>query len=187
MVEEHLGSVRSNDSIGRIAGMRRHPCPWCVPLEEETMRIGVGNDHVALVYKEEISRHLREQGHDIVDYGTDSPEPTDYALWGERVAEAVASGEVERGIVICGTGEGIGIAANKVPGIRCCICSEPFSARLSRQHNDANMLAFGARVVGIEVAKMIVDEWMSAEFLGGRHQRRIDLISHIEQKTRASR
>ena len=95
---------------------------------------------------------------------------------------AVASGEVERGIVICGTGEGIGISANKVRGIRCCICSEPFSAKLSRQHNDANMLAIGARVVGIELANMIVDEWLSAQFEGGRHQRRIDLIADIERR-----
>ena len=122
------------------------------------MRIGIGNDHAGLDYKVEISRHLKELGYDVVDYGTDSPESTDYAIWGEKVANAVASGEVERGIVICGTGEGIGISANKVRGIRCCICSEPFSAKLSRQHNDANMLAIGARVVGIELANMIVDK-----------------------------
>ena len=146
------------------------------------MRIGIGNDHAGLDYKVEISRHLKELGYDVIDYGTDSPESTDYAIWGEKVADAVASGEVERGIVICGTGEGIGISANKVRGIRCCICSEPFSAKLSRQHNDANMLALGARVVGIELAEMIVDEWLVAEFQGGRHQRRIDLIADIERR-----
>ena len=146
------------------------------------MRIGIGNDHAGLDYKVEISRHLKELGYDVIDYGTDSPESTDYAIWGEKVADAVASGEVERGIVICGTGEGIGISANKVRGIRCCICSEPFSAKLSRQHNDANMLAIGARVVGIELANMIVDEWLSAQFEGGRHQRRIDLIADIERR-----
>lgn len=151
-------------------------------MQEEAMRIGIGNDHAALDLKREVSRHLCELGHEVVDYGTDSPESTDYAIWGERVAKAVAAGEVERGVVICGTGEGIGIAANKVRGIRCCICSEPFSARLSRQHNDANMLAFGARVVGVGLAEMIVDEWMSAEFEGGRHQRRIDQIAEMERK-----
>lgn len=146
------------------------------------MRIGIGNDHAGYEYKLEVKRHLEEQGHEVVDYGTDSPESTDYAIWGERVARAVVAGEVERGIVICGTGEGIGMAANKVRGIRCCICSEPFSARLSRQHNDANMLAFGARVVGVGLAEMIVDEWVSAEFEGGRHQRRIDQIAAIEAR-----
>ena len=146
------------------------------------MRIGIGNDHAGYEYKLEVKRHLEEQSHEVVDYGTDSPESTDYAIWGERVARAVVAGEVERGIVICGTGEGIGMAANKVRGIRCCICSEPFSARLSRQHNDANMLAFGARVVGVGLAEMIVDEWVSAEFEGGRHQRRIDQIAAIEAR-----
>ncbi len=147
------------------------------------MKIGIGNDHTAVEYKNEIKLFLEESFNcDVVNYGTNSTESFDYPIAGETVANAVASGEVDRGIVICGTGLGISLAANKVNGIRCCVCSEPFTARLSRQHNNANMLAFGARVVGLEMAKMIVDEWMKAEFLGGRHQRRIDMITEIERR-----
>ena len=145
------------------------------------MKIGIGNDHTAVEYKNVIKEHLEAQGYEVVNYGTDSTESCNYPEMGETVANAVASGEVERGIVICGTGEGIGISANKVDGIRCCICSEPYSALLSRQHNNSNMLAFGARVVGIEMAKMIVDAWMDGEFQGGRHQVRVDMISDIEK------
>lgn len=146
------------------------------------MKIGIGNDHTAVAYKDAIKEHLEEQGHEVVDFGTNSTERFNYPVAGEAVANAVVAGEVERGIVICGTGEGIGISANKVDGIRCCICSEPYSAKLSRQHNDSNMLAFGARVVGIEMAKMIVDAWMGAEFEGGRHQVRVDMIADIERR-----
>lgn len=146
------------------------------------MRIGIGNDHVAFDYKTEIASYIQEtRGFEVVDFGTDGTERTDYPIYGQAVANAVASGQVDRGIVICGTGVGIGIAANKVNGIRCCTCSEPYSARLSRQHNDSNMLSFGARVVGIELAKMIVDEWLDAEYEGGRHQRRIDMLARIEK------
>lgn len=145
------------------------------------MKIGIGNDHSAVEYKNVIKEHLEAQGYEVVNYGTDSTESCNYPEMGEAVANAVAAGEVDRGIVICGTGEGIGISANKVDGIRCCICSEPYSALLSRQHNDSNMLALGARVVGIELAKMIVDVWMSGEFEGGRHQIRVNMISDIEK------
>ena len=147
------------------------------------MKIGIGNDHTAVAYKEEITRHIKEvYGYEVVNYGTDSNESYDYPLAGETVANAVAHGEVDLGIIICGTGIGISLAANKVRGIRCAVCSEPYSAKLSRQHNNSNMLAFGARVIGIELAKMIVDSWLTAEFEGGRHQRRVDMIHAIEMK-----
>lgn len=147
------------------------------------MRIGIGNDHTAVEYKQIISDYIREKyGYEVVNYGTDTSESYDYPLAGEKVANAVASGEVDLGIAICGTGIGISLAANKVRGIRCAVCSEPYSAMLSRQHNNSNMIAFGARVIGIEMAKMIVDCWLTAEFQGGRHQRRVDLIHAIEDR-----
>lgn len=147
------------------------------------MKIGIGNDHAAVEYKQLIAKHITEKyGYEVVNYGTDSSESFDYPVAGEAVGRAVASGEVDLGILICGTGIGIGIAANKVKGVRCATCSEPFSAKLSRMHNNSNILSFGARVVGVELAKMIVDEWLNAEFEGGRHQRRIDMIKAIEEK-----
>lgn len=144
------------------------------------MKLGIGNDQAAYDMKLEIMQYLESLGHEVVDYGAHSAERTDYPTWGRIVAEGVARGEVERGIVICGSGIGISIAANKVRGIRCCVCSEPYSARMSREHNNANVLAFGARVIGSELAKMIVDEWLTAEFQGGRHADRVALIGAIE-------
>ena len=132
--------------------------------------------------KKEIIAFLEEKGHQVVDYGTASEESCDYPIYGEIVARAVASGEVEQGILICGTGLGISLAANKVKGIRAAVCSEPFTAKMARAHNNCNILAFGARVVGAELAKMIVDTWLDTEFEGGRHQRRVDLIMEIENK-----
>ena len=147
------------------------------------MRIGIGNDHTAVEYKKEIKQYIEEKyGYEVVNYGTDELTSFDYPISGEKVARAVAAGEVNLGIVICGTGVGISLAANKVRGIRCVSCSEPYSALLSRQHNNSNMLAFGARVVGIELAKMIVDAFLTGEFQGGRHQRRVDMIMAIEEK-----
>lgn len=147
------------------------------------MKIGIGNDHTAVEYKQAIMELIEKKyGYEVINYGTDSPESYHYPIAGEMVANAVASGEVDRGIVICGTGVGISLAANKVKGIRCVVCSEPYSAKLSRQHNDANMLAFGARVIGIEMAKMIVETWLEAEFEGGRHQTRVDMIMDIEAR-----
>ena len=146
------------------------------------MRIGIGNDHSALELKAEIIEFLKEKGHEVVDYGTKTSESCDYPIYGEIVGRAVVSKEVDCGILICGTGLGISLAANKVKGVRAVVCSEPYSAKLSRQHNNTNILAFGARVIGIELAKMIIDEWLSAEFEGGRHQRRVDLIMDIEEK-----
>lgn len=145
------------------------------------MKIAIGNDHVALGLKNHIKKYLEDKGYEIVDFGTDKPERCDYPVYGKKVADAVASGECERGILICGTGIGISLAANKVKGIRAAVCSEAYSARLTRQHNDANIIAFGARVVGEATAEMIVDEFLNTEYEGGRHQRRIDMIAAIEQ------
>ncbi len=146
------------------------------------MVIVMGNDHSAVDLKHEIKAHLEAKGYEVRDFGTDSKESCDYAYYGEKVGRAVAAGEADLGILICGTGVGISLAANKVKGIRACVCSEPFSAKLSKMHNDTNILAFGARVVGSELAKMIVDEWLGAKFEGGRHQRRVDQIMEIENR-----
>lgn len=146
------------------------------------MKIGIGNDHAAVDMKKEVVAYLQEKGYEVVNYGTDTSESCHYPLYGEKVGKAVASGEVDLGILICGTGVGISLAANKVRGVRAVVCSEPYSAKLSRQHNDTNILAFGARVVGIEMAKMIIDEWLGAEFMGGRHQTRVDMIMAIEKE-----
>lgn len=146
------------------------------------MRIGIGNDHAAVEMKNDIISYLKEKGIEVVNYGTDTHESCNYPEYGEKVARAVVAGEVDLGILICGTGVGISLAANKVKGIRAVVCSEPYSAKLSRQHNNTNVLAFGARVIGIEMAKMIIDEWLNAEFLGGRHQDRVDMIMAIEEK-----
>ena len=140
------------------------------------MKIGIGNDHAAVAMKKEITGYLEELGYEVVNYGTDSDESCSYAVYGEKVARAVAAKDVDLGILICGTGLGISLAANKVRGIRAAVCSEPCTARLSRQHNDANILAFGARIIGIETAKEIVKAWLDAEFEGGRHQTRVDMI-----------
>lgn len=146
------------------------------------MKIGIANDHAAVEMKNEIVAYLESKGHEVVNYGTDSHESCNYPEFGEKIGRAVASGEVEKGIAICGSGLGISLAANKVKGVRACLCSEPYTAKMSREHNDANILAFGARVIGIEMAKMIVDTWLETEFLGGRHQTRVDMIMEIEQK-----
>ncbi|MDD6199731.1 MAG: ribose 5-phosphate isomerase B [Firmicutes bacterium] len=148
------------------------------------MKIGMGNDHVAVDMKNEIKAHLEAKGIEVVDFGTNSTARCDYPVYGEAVANAVAAGEVDLGILICGTGVGISLAANKVNGIRACVCSEPYTARLSRQHNNSNILAFGARVIGIELAKMIVDEWLDAEFQGGRHAERVAMLMDIEKHQR---
>lgn len=144
------------------------------------MKIAIGCDHAAFSFKEEIKAYLTEKGHEVVDKGCYSPERADYPDHGIAVGEAVARGECERGIVICGSGIGISIAANKVKGVRCALCSEPLSARLSRNHNDANVLAMGARLIGLEMGKAIVDAWLEAEFEGGRHIGRIEKISNYE-------
>lgn len=144
------------------------------------MKIAIGNDHVAVEMKREISEYLVSLGHEVINVGTDSRERCDYPVYGEKVARAVASGAAELGIAICGTGVGISLAANRVKGIRAVVCSEPYSAILSRQHNDTNVLAFGARVIGPELAKLIVRSWLEAEFEGGRHAKRVAMLDGIE-------
>ena len=144
------------------------------------MKIAIGNDHVAVEMKKHIVKYLEGKGYEIVNFGTDSTERADYPVYGKRVADAVASGACELGILICGTGIGISLAANKVKGIRAAVCSEAYSAALTRRHNNANIIAFGARVVGTAVAETIVDAFLEAEFEGGCHARRIDMITDIE-------
>ena len=146
------------------------------------MKIAMGNDHTAIELKNIIKEFVESKGYEVIDLGTNSTESCDYPVYGEKVGRAVASGEADLGIAICGTGVGISLAANKVKGIRACVCSEPFTAKMSRAHNDCNILAFGARVVGGELAKMIVDTWINTEFEGGRHQRRVDLLMEIEER-----
>ena len=146
------------------------------------MKLAIGNDHVGYEMKLEIIRHLEERGHEVVDYGAYSAERSDYPVYGEIVARAVASGECDAGVLICGTGVGISISANKVHGIRAAVCSEPVTAALTKRHNNANIIAFGARIVGIETAKAIVDAWLDAEFEGGRHAHRVALMMDIENK-----
>ena len=144
------------------------------------MKIAIGNDHSAVELKHIIMEHLKEKGYEVLNLGTDSEESCDYPVYGEKVGRAVASGQADLGIAICGTGVGISLAANKVKGIRACVCSEPYTAKLSRMHNNSNVLAFGARVVGSELAKMITEAWLDAEFEGGRHERRVNMIMDIE-------
>ncbi len=144
------------------------------------MKIAIGNDHAGYTLKGTVIDVLKERGIEILDMGCYSTESVHYPIYGEKVARAVASGEADRGIVICGTGIGISIAANKVKGIRCGLCSEPLSAELTRQHNDANMLAMGARMIGPEMARKIVETFLDTEFLGGKHATRIAMLDEIK-------
>ena len=142
------------------------------------MRIAFGCDHVALEMKSQIKDHILSKGFDVLDFGTFTDETCNYPVYGIKVAKAIAAGEADLGILICGTGVGISLAANRIPGIRAVVCSEPYTAMISRRHNDTNILAFGSRVIGIELAKMIVDQWLEAEFEGGRHKVRVDMIEN---------
>ncbi len=146
------------------------------------MKIAIGSDHGGYVLKEFIKNHLQEKGFNIKDFGTDSTASTDYPDYARAVAEAVASGDFNKGILICGTGIGMSMAANKVPGIRCALVGDCFSAKATREHNDANIIALGERVTGQGLALEIVHMWLNAEFEGGRHQKRVDKISEIEKK-----
>lgn len=146
------------------------------------MKIAIGSDHTGVELKTEIIKYLKELGYTIDDFGTDGKESVDYPIYGKKVAEEVAKGNYDGGVLICGTGIGISLAANKVKGIRAAVCSEPYSAKLSKMHNNSNIIAFGARVVGVDLAKMIVKEWIEAKFEGGRHSKRVELISKIENK-----
>ncbi len=141
------------------------------------MRIAIASDHGGYELKEEIKNLLRERKHQIVDLGTNSTESVDYPEYGKACGEAVASGKADRGIVCCGTGIGISIAANKVKGVRCALCTDVTMAELTRKHNDANMLALGGRTTGRQTALDIVAAWLDTEFEGGRHQRRVDMLN----------
>ena len=145
------------------------------------MTISMGCDHGGFELKEHIKAYLEQKGHTIVDCGTNSKESCDYPLFGRAAAEAVASGQCEYGIVIGTTGIGISIAANKVKGVRCALCSDPLAAEMTRRHNNANMLSMGAGMIGKNMAERIVDVFLSTKFEGGRHQRRVDEITDIEQ------
>ena len=145
------------------------------------MKIAIGNDHGGTELKWEIKKYLESKGHELVNFGTDT---SDYPVYAKKVADAVIAKEVDCGILICGTGVGISIAANKVKGIRAAVCSDTATARLVKQHNNANILAFGARIVGVELAKDICDAYLGAEFEGAeegsRHGRRVAMIHELE-------
>lgn len=142
----------------------------------ENLKIVIGSDHGGYEYKEAIIKHLREQDIECIDIGTYSKASCDYPLIAQEAANKVANNEVDRGILICGTGIGMSIAANKIKGIRASLCGDTFSARATRAHNNSNILCLGERVIGIELAMDIVDIWLKTDFEGGRHQRRIDMI-----------
>ncbi|MEN1760657.1 ribose 5-phosphate isomerase B [Anoxynatronum sibiricum] len=144
------------------------------------MKIAIGSDHGGYALKELIYKHLVDQEYEVTDFGTHEEESCDYPVYAQKVAEAVAAGKYQRGILLCGTGIGISIAANKVPGIRCALVSDCYSARSTRQHNDSNVLALGGRVIGPELALELVKVWLETSFDGGRHQRRVDLITQLE-------
>ena len=139
------------------------------------MKIAIGNDHAAVELKWELAKYLEGKGHTVLNVGTDTPESMSYAVSGYKVARLVAAGEANAGVLICGTGVGISMAANKVHGIRACVCSEPVTAHLSKLHNNANIVAFGA-----ETAKAIVDAFLNTQYEGGRHQTRVDMLAEIE-------
>ncbi len=146
------------------------------------LKIALGSDHGGFELKEAIKKYLEETKVPYVDFGTNSTESVDYPEFGEKVGQAVTSGDCDKGIICCGTGIGISIAANKVAGIRCAVVSDTYSAQMSREHNNANILALGGRVVGEGLALKIVEVWLNTEFAGGRHERRVNLISEIEKK-----
>ncbi len=145
------------------------------------MKIAIGSDHAGFALKEIVRQHLADKGFEVIDVGAYSAERVDYPVYGQKVGELVASGEAAKGIVICGSGIGISIAANKVKGIRAALCSECLSARLSREHNDANVLAMGARLIGDTMALSITDTFLAAKFQGGRHQQRVDLLTALDK------
>ncbi|MDF2385579.1 ribose 5-phosphate isomerase B [Nostoc ellipsosporum NOK] len=143
--------------------------------------IAIASDHAAYAMKAELVEWLRNEGHEVLDLGTNGPESVDYPDYGYRLAKAIEDGQAERGVALCGSGIGISIAVNRNPAARCALVSEPLSASLARQHNDANVVALGARLVGIEMAKACITTFLATEFLGERHQRRVDKLSHPER------
>lgn len=143
------------------------------------MKIALAADHGGFELKEKVKAHLRQKGIEVLDLGCNSEESVDYPNYGKACGEAVMRGDAEKGVVICGTGIGISIAANKVKGIRCALCTSTFMAEMSRKHNNANMLALGGRILEPELALAILDVWLTTEFEGGRHQRRVDLLDSM--------
>jgi ribose 5-phosphate isomerase B len=150
------------------------------------MKVAIGSDHAGVELKEQLTKLLEKMGIEHLDEGTNTPDSVDYPDFGEKVSMAVASGKVDRGILICGTGIGMSIVANKIKGIRAALCSETFSARMSRLHNDANVLVLGGRVTGMALAEDITRVWLETPFDGGRHAKRLDKICLIEEKYRPS-
>ena len=150
------------------------------------MKIAIGNDHGGVELKQHLMEYLTGEGYEVVNFGTDSTASNHYPIYAQKVAEAVVSGECDRGILICGTGIGISMAANKVKGVRCALCSETVSCQLSREHNNANIVAMGARMIGPVMAEAIVDTFLTTEFLGGRHSIRVNMIADIENGVKLS-
>ena len=145
------------------------------------MKIAIGNDHGGVELKKHLVEYLTNKGYEMIDLGAQTTESSHYPVFGQRVGHAVVNGEADCGILICGTGIGISIAANKVDGVRCALCSEPVSARLAREHNNANIVAMGARTIGPAMAEAIVDVFLTTDFLGGRHAHRVDMFGRIEK------
>jgi ribose 5-phosphate isomerase B len=159
-----------------------HRSVWTSTTPESfaEVRIVVASDHAGVDLRLAMAEEAAELGHEVVDLGPAPGEPIDYPINGAKVGRLVASGDFDRGLLVCGTGVGISIAANKIAGVRAVVCSEPYSAIMSRAHNDANVLALGARVVGDGLARQIVREWLATDFEGGRHARRVELISELD-------
>ena len=147
------------------------------------MRIALAADHAGYLLKDELAAWLREAGHEVTDLGTNGPESVDYPQYGARLANAIANGQAERGIVVCGSGIGISIAVNRNPACRCARVSDPLSAQLAREHNDANVLALGARLIGSDMARACAAVFLDTDFAGGRHQRRVDQLSNLLQES----
>ncbi|MGI8705747.1 MAG: ribose 5-phosphate isomerase B [Sphingomicrobium sp.] len=147
------------------------------------MRIALASDHAGFPLKDELSAWLRDSGHVVIDLGTNSADSVDYPEFGARLARAVASGDAERGIAVCGSGIGISIAVNRNPACRCARVDDPLSARLAREHNDANVLALGARLIGADMARACITEFLGTDFAAGRHQRRVDQLSKLLQES----
>lgn len=146
------------------------------------MKIAIGSDHAGFDLKTDIIALLKEMGFECIDFGTNGPQSVDYPDFGEKVSIAVSKGEIDRGILICGTGIGMSIVANKFPNIRASLCNDLFTAKMSRLHNDANILVIGGRIVGKDLAREIVRVWLTTEFEGGRHLMRLEKIKRIEDK-----
>lgn len=144
--------------------------------------IAIGSDHGGYLLKEEIKKHLEEKGYEFKDFGTDSTASCDYPVYAEKVCNAIQSGECEKGILVCGTGIGMSMCANKCKGIRAAVCGDHFSAEFTRKHNNANVLCLGARVTGSGVAMQLVDIFLTTEFEGGRHEKRIEMMMELENK-----